>query len=785
MNHRPHITHLLCSMPQSSEHRAHLSIQRLYRQVFFLFVHCFAVLVVGSVLSAQDTSADSTSNASPAAVADTSVHDNVTTEGIAGVGAEMPQTEPEDDTLQARYGVFAHYAFSMHSADFPRMTGTVSCCSSFTGGTGSGAHLGMVIELPVNVHQLLALRLDYLRQGFAMTTPEATRIISGSSVQSGLFEHHLEGSVSGFGVEPLFILSPLPHWMFSVGGRVGLIVTSNYSQWEQLSQPSGVGTFMNADGSDSHSRVRNEFSGIVPNVNVQFAAVLGVSYELPMNRKKSWLLCPELYYHYSVSTVTSDLVWKAHVLSLGVALKYCPNAKKIVTREIHNEIDTLTVPLIADSNSTVLVEGIAQTIRDPSETSDEIHLRSGIRRTDTLFVTHTPDVVDATIRAVGLDSAKQEQASAVIRTEEFLSTEMTPLLPFVFFDHNSCVIPSRYQTSEASQRSVSYDLERLHSNRLEVYYQLLNILGMRMQQNPRAVVTLIGCTDNNDVEERNQNLARSRAEAIREYLTSAWNIPADRFRVEARGLPNIASNSTTSDGAAENRRVEISCNDFSIVSPVLHHDTLRSSNPPTVRVHMQASATRGIASWTLSVSQHGRTLKTWNGNGVPPEVIDWPLNVDQSASPSSGDQLEFACHVVDSLGKEKTVQTHISIDLVTVQKKRLERRGDKEVAHFGVNLFAVRHSDVSSLDRQVLMIVKQNIQKNSTINVFGFTDRSGDPTYNRNLAMSRAKSVAAELAPFKVAQTDVKSDAPIYDNDVPEGRFYSRTVEIEAETPVP
>ncbi len=755
---------MLATTPTASElhtRHTHTVVSRITQRVFFI-IHCFAVLYFSCAPSLQAQTLDQDSS--------------------------QPHTlnpvQDQSDSLGPRYGVFAHYAHNIHSADFQRMVGTLSCCSSFTGGSAGGAHLGLLSEFPLSETQLLVFRLDYLKHAFSMLTPEPTRIIVGSSVQDGVFDHHLEGSFTSLGLEPFLAWRVESSWTLNLGARVAYTTTSSYEQWEQLSQPSGIGTFMNADGSDSRRRRRNEFSGAITKLNVQWAAVAGISYELPLNRKKSWLLSPELMYHFALNNVSSDLEWSAYALTLGVALKYCPNAKKIITRVPYNELDTHRIPLIADSAAEVLVLGLPQTILDSTESSDEIRIRSGVRRRDTLFVYSKPDILRVSTRANGIDAAGQEQASAQLRTEEFLTTEMTPLLPYVFFDHSSSAIPSRYQLSAASRETVLSDIERLQSNRMNVYYQLLNILGMRMQQNPRAVVTLTGCTDNVDVEERNLGLAKARALAVKDYLTTSWSIPEDRFRIESRVLPSISSNSTTQDGAAENRRVEISCNDFSIVSPVLHRDTIRSSNPPTVRFHLSAEATRGIGSWKMEVKQQGRILKSWKGQGAPPGTVDWPLNNEQGSGPLSSDQLEVSLVVSDSLGKEESAQTRVAVEMLTIRKKRLERRGDKEIAHFGVNLFAIRHSDVSALDRQVLAIVKHNIQANSSINVYGFTDRTGDASYNRTLALSRAKSVAQELAPFKINSIDLKNEAPVYNNDLPEGRFYSRTVEIEAETPV-
>jgi len=81
----------------------------------------------------------------------------------------------------------------------------------------------------------------------------------------------------------------------------------------------------------------------------------------------------------------------------------------------------------------------------------------------------------------------------------------------------------------------------------------------------------------------------------------------------------------------------------------------------------------------------------------------------------------------------------------------------------------------------------KNTLPESEILITGTTDRLGEKDYNRNLSLRRAENVSKLILQFN-PDSNIKeikglgSSAIYYDNDSPEGRFYSRTVLIEIKT---
>jgi OOP family OmpA-OmpF porin len=101
---------------------------------------------------------------------------------------------------------------------------------------------------------------------------------------------------------------------------------------------------------------------------------------------------------------------------------------------------------------------------------------------------------------------------------------------------------------------------------------VLDILGKRMLQQPKAVLTLTGTTDGKEGNSASEriSLAENRAKNVSKYLQQRWNIAPERMNIVARGLPEIPTSSEYTEGFAENRRVEISASEPEILAPVLH-----------------------------------------------------------------------------------------------------------------------------------------------------------------------------------------------------------------------
>ncbi len=77
-----------------------------------------------------------------------------------------------------------------------------------------------------------------------------------------------------------------------------------------------------------------------------------------------------------------------------------------------------------------------------------------------------------------------------------------------------------------------------------------------LQQESGMNLKIVGHTDADGSDENNLALSQKRAEAVKNALVSVYGIDANRLRAEGKGETEPVADNTTTDGKAQNRRVE-------------------------------------------------------------------------------------------------------------------------------------------------------------------------------------------------------------------------------------
>ena len=89
---------------------------------------------------------------------------------------------------------------------------------------------------------------------------------------------------------------------------------------------------------------------------------------------------------------------------------------------------------------------------------------------------------------------------------------------------NSFELPKRYSNAnlnEVNNQSID-NLEYMST--LDIYHNMLNVLGIRMNKYQNSTITLTGCNSNFGSEKSNLELSEKRAETIKNYLTDVWKL---------------------------------------------------------------------------------------------------------------------------------------------------------------------------------------------------------------------------------------------------------------------
>jgi len=627
------------------------------------------------------------------------------------------------------FGVYGGVNFNQHTVDFAKLPGTYDCCTQYKEGSGTGFAFGALYSMPLADFLMFDIRLGYFTRDGLITADEDIVLNYNGNAVNGVFEHSIDAGLGSIALEPIFGLKLYQGLKFNIGVNAGYVISKTFTLKETIKSPED-GTFEN------NLRERLVQTGDIQEAqSMSIAPLAGLSWDIPLDERQEWYITPEVAYYLGLTDVLNDYQWKVNTLKAGLAVKYAP----------WDDVIPVT---------------------DPDEPVIYPYLQGSIR-------------------AVGLSADSVEKPVLQFVVEEFLSTELKPLLTYVFFENNSSVLRPQYvqlkpeQTSAFSEKGISKE------RTLDVYYNVLNIIGKRMQMYPDAKINIEGCNSDRAEEKGNTTLSRNRAQTVFNYLSSVWNIDESRMSMSERNLPQEPSNPTDPDGIQENRRVEITANRYEIIAPVMVEDTFRTVNPPVARFYPEVVTEAGVKEWELDASQSNMLVTKFKGQSEIPKYVEWKFEHDQSTIPKQDAGLDYRLVVTDNAGQKKQTELQtLPVDLISVQKKRRERVKDKYIDRYSLILFSFDKSGLSYYNEKLTEFIKSRSQSNSVVYVKGHTDRMGNSAYNLQLSKDRAQSVADEFKEYELNVDGYGEQELLYDNDLPEGRFYCRKVDVVVETPI-
>ncbi|HET6511106.1 MAG TPA: OmpA family protein [Candidatus Kapabacteria bacterium] len=397
----------------------------------------------------------------------------------------------------------------------------------------------------------------------------------------------------------------------------------------------------------------------------------------------------------------------------------------------------------------------------------------------------------ASISAVGIGSDGKESPVLRMAIEEVRSRNAYPVLTYVFFDENSSAIPSRYvqyRSATEAQRDFKGATIRENIDPLDLYREVLNLIGSRLKSNRAAKLTLIGSVANVGNEAGNTDLSRARAESVKRYLTSVWGISADRITIEAKLDPDKPSPNATEQGREENRRVEMVISEDAVTDPVTVLKTERLATPDRVKllpsIELDSNADVKIKSIRGSVLAGERELIVIGDTRR--NTTTW--SVSEEDIRQFRDSLTLRLDITDDEGNKYVALGSLPI---TVAQNTTEKR--ERIERFSLILFDFDESKIEDKNARMIEKVAKSLPTLNAerITIVGHTDESGTEDYNDRLSKQRAEETRAALEqaatragvslPPRILTDGLGSKEKLFDNRSPEGRFYSRTVNITVE----
>ncbi|MBI3259672.1 MAG: OmpA family protein [Ignavibacteriae bacterium] len=654
---------------------------------------------------------------------------------LAIAGELHAQLENTGDIVRWRFGVLAGLSANQYAANFKGLPNVPSCCPSYSSGSGNGLLGGIMAMIPITDQFEIGLRVGYQNISGTLLATETQTVDKGKMIE-GVFEHTITTSIGLLAAEPSIDFTIMNSLSGRVGFLVGIPLGGTFTQKERIVEPTTIVYTENGQ------KDRLNYSGKLPDASIIMAALsVGLSYALPMNRNESLHLVPEASYSYGLTNLMTSRDWKVNGLRFAVGLRY-------------SFID-LAAPAIPEPEK---FEPTTPAIAMDITPQKQLKFNGPVRRA----------VTDSSGAAIQLP----------LEVKNLVSSNMYALMNYIFFDSLSSEFPERYH--RMSQKDATTFTPKMldGSSTLQIYYNILNILGWRMKvELPSSTIKVIGCNSNLGGEQDNRELSRARAEKVKQYLVDVWGISGDRISIQVRNLPEIPSNSSNKDGIAENRRVEIIPNHIEMLEPLVFSDTTRTMSASSIRISSKVTSDAGESSWAAELNQNGRILGSKTGKGKLPETVDCPFAEFPQGLPKDNSPIDVKLTVTDNEMKSITN----SADLIPViqtfqQKMRIEK--------FNLIVFGFNVSAISPMNQLILDLIKKQIKPNSTVQITGHTDRMGNSDYNQRLSIRRAAEIARVLKVSETNANGVGGETSLFDNDLPEGRFYSRTVRIVVETPL-
>lgn len=542
----------------------------------------------------------------------------------------------------------------------------------------------------------------------------------------------LETGLSYITIEPSLRIAPFKsNFFIFLGPRLAFNLDKDFLYEEGIS-PDYPNTPARAD-------VEGDFSEVKKSV---ISMQIGAGYDIPLSadtKQTKFMLSPFVSFHpYIGQEPRSIESWNMTTIRAGLALKIGRGHEIAVREEIF-------VPLV---------------VVEP----------------DVTFIVESPENIPVERRV----------------------RETFPVTNHVFFNEGSAEIPNRYvllqkdQVTDFNEDQLEVFTPKTLSGRskrqMTVYYNVLNILGDRMLENPNSSVTMTG-SSRAGVDD-----AKAMAEATKTYLTDVFEIAPSRIRTDGRLKPVLPSEQPGGKLELallreEDRRVSITSNspellmEFSsghesLLKPVIIDDVQEAPLDSYVTFQV-AGADTAFTSWTMELEDKKGMVQKFGPYSR--ETVSIPGKTILGNNPDGNYKIRMTGQTES--GKQISKETTANLVLWTPPEA-------EEMMRFSV-IYEFNKSDaIAMYEKYLTEVVTPKIPKNGKVIIHGHTDIIGGEDFNLNLSAERANDVKAiiQTALARANRNDVKfevhgfgedENVAAFENKFPEERFYNRTVIID------
>lgn len=653
------------------------------------------------------------------------------------------------DTRVSRFGITLGLGGNFSTTEISEFAGS-ELCGVFRRGGEVGYGFGLEAEFPIGAFSLIpSLHYRDLSSTFR-TTPfvlEHAFDIAAENFITIERERIYEANISAFTFEARSGWRPWEQVRFDAGLGVGVFSSHTYKTSERL-LTDGV---VYSENSLSSKELRSGSLEVHP---VHLTALAGAQYDIGISR--TMVLSPRVSLQFPLTAIAGSGAssYKTIVALGGITLAYRTES---APEFVPPPTEVIAPPVVA--------------------IEEDLQPRSAL---------------SLHVRALGLTETGEEIPEPVVAIENIRVTDVSPTLNYVFFDDGDAKIPDRYNQFSDPTDARTFDPASLFSlNAQGIHYDVLNVIGSRLRNDPKARITLTGTRSSRSLDSLSEtDIALSRAANVARYLQDVWGVSSSRIRIKSRGLPEKPSDETTPYGQAENRRVEISASPSSVLGPIETKKLERTATPPRMVFDPVITSEAGVKSFTITIKHGDKVLEHIDGLAGGDQQR-WLWNIPAESLTTYGDSVIWTAQAEDSMGNMVSLNGAIRIRKSEEFREitKFDTTADKSLERFNLLLFD--YSATTSTNEQAYMSLLDRVARSVTtdarISLIGHTDITGDPVFNDRLSLDRATKASFLLstrlrslgipAPQLTLEGHGARDV-LFDNSNAEGRMLSRTVRI-------
>ncbi|MBP7809202.1 MAG: outer membrane beta-barrel protein [Bacteroidia bacterium] len=628
------------------------------------------------------------------------------------------------------FGVAAGANFNFYRGSTQQLNSELTTPVAFHNGFGAGLYLAPLVEF----HRPDSKWGVMLQAGYDNRNGKFKEVLSPCNCP-----RDLSTKLSYITVEPSLRFAPLKNGFYLYAGpRVAFNIEKSFTYIQKT----------NPDYPEQEAEP--DVKGDLSNVNSTLISMqVGAGYDIPLsskNKQSQFVLSPFVSFQpYFGQSPRSIETWNITTVRVGAAFKFG-----------HGKKTQASKPLLV--------------------TEEAVTPENNLPEALVVFIVDAPKNVPVERRV----------------------RETFPIRNYVFFNLGSTKIPNRYVLLKKDQvKDFKEDqlevfkpkkLSGRSARQMVAYYNVLNILGDRMQKKPTTTIKLAGSSESGIAD------GKEMAESIKKYLVDVFAIEPSRIVTEGLDKPKNAA-------VKEN-----SVKDLTLLQEGDRRVTIETSSP-TLLMQFQSGPEAPLLPVEIDAVQQAPldSYVTFNAQGASQAFTSWSLEVKdekgkiQHFGPYTHDKVSLpgksilgtqpqGDYKVTMVGTSKAgvkVRKETSVHLVLWTPSK-----DEQGMRFSV-LFDFNKSQTADVyEKYLTEIVTPKIPTGGTVIIHGYTDIIGEESNNDNLSLARANDVKSILEKSLAAngRSDVKFEVlglgedeklAQFDNKYPEQRFYNRSVVID------